>query len=85
MAGDDARLLVVARGVSGELENLGRKVLEDGSEVDGRAGSDAGGVVAAAEEAVDTSDRELKSGLGRARVALGSVGSGRRLSSGLSS
>ena len=30
----DAGLLVVARGVTSELENLGGEVLEDGSEVD---------------------------------------------------
>jgi len=43
---DDARLLVVAGGVAGELEDLGREVLEDGGEVDGRAGTDTLSVVA---------------------------------------
>ena len=33
MTGDDAGLLVVARGVAGELEDLGAEVLEDGGEV----------------------------------------------------
>ena len=42
VARDDARLLVVARGVAGELENLGGEVLEDGGEVDRGAGADAG-------------------------------------------
>ena len=42
VARDDARLLVVARGVAGELEDLGGEVLEDGGEVDRRAGADAG-------------------------------------------
>jgi hypothetical protein len=43
VARDDARLLVVARGVARELEDLGRQVLEHGREVDGRAGADARG------------------------------------------
>ena len=42
VARDDARLLVVARGVAGELEDLGGELLEDGGEVDRRAGADAG-------------------------------------------
>ena len=46
MTRDDARLLVVAGGVAGELEDLGREVLEDGGEVDGRAGTDTLSVVA---------------------------------------
>ena len=81
---DDARLLVVAGGVAGELEDLGREVLEDGGEVDGRAGTDTLSVVAwrvsgarasarrtLAEETVDTTDRERETGLGRARRLLG--------------
>ena len=43
VAGHDARLLVVAGGVAGELEDLSAEVLEDGSEVDRGAGADAGG------------------------------------------
>jgi hypothetical protein len=38
--------LVVARGVAGQLEDLGRQVLEHGGEVDGRARGHAGGVAA---------------------------------------
>jgi hypothetical protein len=34
VTGHDTLLLVVASGVTGELENLGSEVLEDGSEVD---------------------------------------------------
>ena len=41
VARHDALLLVVARGVAGELEDLGREVLEHGRQVDGRAGADA--------------------------------------------
>jgi hypothetical protein len=56
VAGDDTRLLVVAGSVTGELENLGGEVLEDGGEVDGGARTDALGVVAALQETVDTAD-----------------------------
>ncbi|EJK66207.1 hypothetical protein THAOC_12889 [Thalassiosira oceanica] len=65
VAGDDTCLFVVAGGVSGELEDLGAEVLEDGGEVDGRTGSHAGGVLALAEVTSDTTDGELKPGLGR--------------------
>ena len=41
VAGDDARLLVVAGGVPGELEDLGRQVLEHRRQVDGGAGAHA--------------------------------------------
>ena len=44
MTGDDAGLLVVARGVSGELEDLGAEAFEDGGEVDAGADADAAGV-----------------------------------------
>lgn len=54
VAGDDTRLLVVTGGIAGELENLSGQVLEHGREVDGRAGTDTLGVVATAEETVDT-------------------------------
>ena len=37
MTGDDTGLLVVARGVAGQLEDLSCQVFEDGCEVDGRA------------------------------------------------
>jgi len=41
MAWDDARFLVAAGSVAGELEDLGSEVLEHGSEVHGRASTDA--------------------------------------------
>ncbi|KAK2173842.1 hypothetical protein NP493_847g00048 [Ridgeia piscesae] len=49
VTGDDPRLLVVAGGVSRKLENLSSQVLHDGSQVDGRTGSDTLGVVALAQ------------------------------------
>ena len=63
VAGDDTPLLVVTGSVSGELENLSREVLKDGGKVDGGTGTDTLGVVALAEETVDTTDGELKTGL----------------------
>lgn len=56
VTGHDTRLFVVTGSVTGELENLGGEVLEDGSEVDGGTGTDTLGVVAALEETVDTTD-----------------------------
>ena len=67
----EARKIDIPGGVASQLEDLGGEVLEDGGEVDGRAGTDSLGVVALAQHAVDTTDRELKSGLGRARLSLG--------------
>lgn len=46
VAGNDAGLLVVASGVAGQLEDLGRQVLKDRREVDGRTSTNALGVVA---------------------------------------
>jgi hypothetical protein len=58
---DDARALVVARGVSGELENLSGEVLKHGREVHGGTRTDALGVSALAQVAVHSADGELKS------------------------
>ena len=68
VAGHDAGLLVVAGGVAGELENLSGEVLEDGSEVHGGTGTDAGGVLASLEVARDAADGELKARLGGAEI-----------------
>ena len=64
VTGDDPALLVVAGGVAGELEDLSGQVLEHGGEVDGGTGADAFGVVALAQETVDTSNWELKPSTG---------------------
>ena len=58
MSGDDTGLLVVTGGVTGQLENLSSEILENGSKVDGSAGTDTLGVVALAEKTVNTTDRE---------------------------
>ena len=74
--GDNPGLLVVAGGVSGELEDLSGEVLEDGGEVDTSSDSDAGSVSALLEVTADTSDGELKSSLGaRAHGLSGSTSS----------
>nr|XP_028576880.1 uncharacterized protein LOC114592772 [Podarcis muralis] len=71
VAGDDAGLLVVASGVTGQLEDLGRQVLEHGRQVDGRAGAHPLGVVALAQQAVHAAHGELQAGPRRARLGLG--------------
>jgi hypothetical protein len=60
VTGDYPRLLVVASRVTGELEDLGREVLHDGRQVDGRSGSDTFGVVSLSEKTVDSAYRKLK-------------------------
>ena len=65
MAGNDTGLLVVARSVTGQLEDFGSEVLKDGSEVDGSTSTDTLSVVALAKETVDTTDGESETGLGR--------------------
>jgi len=64
VAGDDSGLLVIAGGVSSQLQDLSSQVLENGGQVDGRAGSHASGVLASLQEPGDTADRELEPGLG---------------------
>ena len=70
VAGHDAGLLVVAGRVAGELEDLGGEVLEDGGEVHGGTGTDAGGVLANLEVARDAADGELEARLGGAAHSL---------------
>ena len=80
--GDDARLLVVARGVARELEDLSGHVLEHGGQVHGRAGADARGVLADLEVAVDAAHGELEArllGAGDGLAALGLAAARRAL------
>ena len=65
VAGHDAGLLVVARGVAGELQDLGGQVLQHGGEVDGGARADPRRVLALLQVAGDAANRELEAGLGR--------------------
>jgi hypothetical protein len=68
VAGDDTGLLVVARSVASQLENFGGEVLENSGQVDGGTGTDTLGVVALAEETVDTADGERQTSLGGTAV-----------------
>ena len=70
MTGDNTGLLVVTSSVTSQLEDFGRKVLKDGSEVDGSTGTDTLSVVALAEETVNTTDGESETSLGRTTVQL---------------
>lgn len=70
MTRDDTRLLVVARGVAGQLEHFGGQIFHHGSQVHGSTGTNALGIVALAEQTVDTAHGELKSGAGRPGLAL---------------
>jgi len=69
MTGDDSRLLVIPGGVSSQFEDFSGQILEDGSKVHRCTSSDSLGVVTLAEKSVDTTDRELKTGFGRTRLA----------------
>ena len=73
VARHDASLLVVAGGVASKLKDLGGEVLEDRGEVDRSASTNAGGVLALLQVAADTTDRELKAGLGGTRSALSAL------------
>jgi len=63
VAGHNSALLVVLCGVSSELEDLGGEVLKDGGQVDWGTGTNTLGVSAVLQEACDSSNWELKSGL----------------------
>jgi len=80
VARDDTGLLVVTSSVSSQFEDFSSQVLEDSCEVDGSTSTDTLGIVALAEVTVDTTDRELKTCLGRARGRV--LGSRSRLATG---
>ena len=61
MSWDDSGLLVVTGSVASQLEDLSSEVLEDGSQVDRGTSTHSLGVVAFAEESVDSANGELKS------------------------
>ena len=70
VTGSDARALVVAGGVTGQLEDLGGEVFHHGGEVDGGTATDAGGVAALPQEAGHTADGELEASASRASLGL---------------
>ena len=61
---DDARLLVVARRIPCQLQDLGREVLEDSRQIDRGTASHPGGIAALLEEAADAAHGELELGTG---------------------
>ena len=66
--GDVARhntaLLVVTSGVSGEFEDFGTQVFQDGRQVDGGPSTHTSGVLALTQVTSDTTDGELQTSLG---------------------
>lgn len=73
VTGNDTGLLVVTGSVASQLENLSSEVLEDGGQVDGGTGTDTLGVVALAEQTVDTADGERQTSLGGTTEESGSA------------
>jgi hypothetical protein len=67
VTGDDTRFLVVTGGISGQFQNFGAQIFQDGSQVHGGSGSHAGGVLALTQVTSDTSDGELQTSLGGCR------------------
>ncbi len=59
MTGDDTGLLVVPSGVSSQLQDLSRQILEHSGQINQSTGTDALGVVTFAEKSVNTTDGEL--------------------------
>ena len=73
---DDSLLLALLGGVSGELEDLGNEVLEDGGQVDRGTRADLAGIATVLQEATDAANRELQtslSALGAGTTLLGSL------------
>jgi len=70
VTGNDTGLLVVTGGITGQFEDFGSEVLKDGSQVDGSTGTDTLGVVALAEQTVDTTNGEGQTGLGGTAIVL---------------
>jgi hypothetical protein len=70
MARVDAGLLVVASGVASQLQHLGRQVFHHCRQIDGRSGTDALGVVALAQQTMNTTDRELQTSPAAPRLGL---------------
>jgi len=68
MTGNDTGLLVVTGSVTSQLEDFGREVFENGSEVDGSTGTNTLSVVTLSEETVDTSNWECETGFRRTRL-----------------
>lgn len=70
MAWDDPGLLVVSRGVSSQLQDLGRQILQHRGQIDRRPGAYAFCIVPFAKQSVHTADRKLQASSGRTRLCL---------------
>ena len=70
VARNDARLLVVARRVAGQLEHFRREILQNCCQIHRRAGADALSVVAATQQPVDAAHWELQTCTRAARLGL---------------
>ena len=70
MTRDDPGLLVVTGSVTSQLENLSSEILHDSSQVHGGTSTNTGSVVSLAEQTMDTTNWELKSGPARPRLGL---------------
>jgi len=70
VSGYNTVLLVIACSIACEFENLSSKVFEDGGEVDWCTSTYTLCVVALLQQTVDTTDGELETGFGRARLRL---------------
>jgi hypothetical protein len=70
MTGDDTGLLVIAGGVSSQLQDFGGEVLEDSGEVDRSTGTNPLGIIALPQETVNTTDWECKTSLGGTALRL---------------
>ena len=66
MTGDDPRLLVVTGSIASQLKYLSSEVLHHGSQVDWGTSTHSLGIVAFAQQTVDTTDGELESSPARA-------------------
>ena len=73
VAGHDASSLVVAGGVSGQLQDLGGQVLQHGGQVHGGSGSHTVGVASLTQVTVDTSNGELQTSSVRSGGSLASL------------
>ena len=71
VTGDDPRLLVVTGSISRQFQDFGGQVFQNGSQVDGSAGSDTFSVIAFAEQTMDSAHRKLKSSAVGAALCLG--------------
>lgn len=69
----DTLFLVITSGVTSEFENLGCEVFEDGREVDGSSRTNTLSIVALLQETMHTTNGELETRLGRARLRLATI------------